>query len=487
MRAPLLSMLMTDFYKIGHIDQYPSGTEYVISNWTARATRVPGVTHTVHFGLQYALKEIDGAFRENFFDVPLVAVLNEYKRVITQTLGVTNPRTDHIAALWKKRYLPIKIYSLPEGSSVPLRVPSVIVVNTDPEFFWVVNFLESILSNYLWKPTTSATTAKRFRKVFEAAAKRAGHTDLSFTDWQGHDFSFRGMSGLDDAVMSGMGHLTSFKGTDTIPAVVAVREYYNTPNMTTIGGSVPATEHSVMCAGSKEDEQETFNRIINEIYPSGIVSVVSDTWDLWNVLTVIIPNLKKSILLRDGKVVIRPDSGDPVKIVTGDDSAACGTPQNRGALSLLWSALGGTQVEGGKTQITNGGIIYGDGISVERAESILSRAIDQGFSPYNVVFGIGSYTYERVTRDEYGHAMKATAIVQYGQLIPIFKDPITDDGLKKSLKGIPGIYGSNGDYHVVEGISLDELENTAMELVYENGKLLIDEDFETIRQRVREV
>lgn len=477
----MLPLWLCDFYKIGHVSQYDQRVRKVISNWTPRSTRT-GTDAVVFFGLQYFLKIIQKEWNDNFFQRPLEEVLTEYRAVLKGTLGLDNPKTDHIEFLHKLGYLPIEIYALPEGSVVNLRVPMLVITNTVPEAFWLPNYMETILSLLLWKSCTSATTAREYRKLFERHALLAGETDLSFIDWQGHDFSMRGMSGREDAILSGMGHLLSFKGTDTIPAIIAAHDYYGADY--SIGGSVPATEHSVMCAGGKENEQETFRRLIEDVYPSGVVSIVSDTWDLWKVINEIVPALKDKILARDGKVVLRPDSGDPVKIMTGDDEASVYTPEGVGALRLLSEAMGVTYTPGGK-MINKAGLIYGDSISLERADAILTRCRKQGFSPYNIVFGIGSYTYEYVTRDTYGFAMKATAVEIDGKIVDIFKDPVTDDGVKKSLKGIPIVKRSVDGFVVTDGGTMDDLNRCAMNKEFKDGVLLFEDRFEDIRTRLK--
>src|SRR5690606_3285764 len=157
-----------------------------------------------------------------------------------------------------------------------------------------------------------------------------------FVDWQGHDFSMRGMAGLEAAELSGAGHLLSFTGTDTIPAIDFMEKYYNAnSDNELIGGSVAATEHSVMSMGQNNAEQDTFERLITEVYPSGIVSIVSDTWDLWKVLTEYLPNLKDKVMARDGKVVIRPDSGDPVDIICGR-AGGIHEADKKGVVQILW-------------------------------------------------------------------------------------------------------------------------------------------------------
>lgn len=476
---------LIDFYKVGHVSQYPSDTQQVWSNWTARSSRVPRQDHVRWFGLQRALKYLDRDWQEHFFGYCWPEVEEPYKELIRATLGVKEPRTDHLEALWKLHYLPLDIWALPEGAKVPLGVPMMVITNTTPDSYWLPNYLETHLSSMLWKPSTSATTASRFRQLFIRHAQQFGEKDLSFVDWQGHDFSYRGMSGLEDALMSGMGHLLSFNGTDTVPAILAAREFYGAP--LNCGGSVPATEHSVMCAGGQEGEFETFKRLITEVYPTGVVSIVSDTWDLWRVLTDFIPRLKDVILARDGRVVIRPDSGDPVKVMAGDSDAPVGTPARAGAIALLAKAMG----TDGRGHINKAGLIYGDGISLERADQILASCFVQGLSPYNVVFGIGSYTYEHVTRDEYNFAMKATAVRRAGRILNIFKKPVTDNFNKASLVGIPLVYehGQNGaerGYFVRDKGRPEELDKCAFRKVYSNGKLLVEESFDQIRKRVRQ-
>ena len=267
-----------------------------------------------------------------------------------------------------------------------------------------------------------------------------------FVQWQGHDFSFRGMSSLESALLSGMGHLLSFTGTDSIPAIDGLEQYYNAnAEEELIGGSVAATEHSVMCSGSKDGELETFKRLITEVYPNGIVSIVSDTWDLWKVCTEYLAELKEIVLQRNGKVVIRPDSGDPVKIICGDADGATDA-ERKGVVELLWDIFGGTTTDKGyKLLDSHIGAIYGDSINLERAEAICEGLKQKGFAS-QLVFGIGSYTYQYNTRDTFGLAMKATYVEINNEGLEIFKNPITDDGTKKSATGLLQVKKENGKY-----------------------------------------
>jgi nicotinamide phosphoribosyltransferase len=484
-------LFLCDFYKVGHISQYPSGVTQVWSNWTARSSRIPGQQSVALVGLRYLIERyLMENFEKEFLLLPKAEVVQEYRQLIQNTLGVTNPRTDHIEALHDLGFLPIKIYAIPEGCSTPLNCPQLVVTNTLPEFFWLPNYLESLLSAILWMPSTSATTARRYRKIFEYYAVKSGEQDLGFIDWQGHDFSFRGMGGLESAILSGLGHLTCFSGTDTIPAIVAANKYYGAS--LSCGGSVPATEHSVMCAGEKDGEFDTFKRLITEVYPSGIVSIVSDTWDLWKVLQSYVPQLKHEILARDGKVVIRPDSGDPVNILCGDPNAQPGDPARWGALRLLERAMGVDAERRGLPMLNKVGAIYGDSITPERAEAILDRTVNElMLSPFNLVFGIGSFTYQYVTRDTYGFAMKATAVRKDGKVVPIFKDPVTDNGTKRSHKGIPAVYrtelstDAKPEFFVQQGVDPEALDDCAFELVFADGKHLVKPTFDQIRKRVR--
>lgn len=327
-------MTLIDGYKFSHLAQYPEGTTKVYSNWTPRESRVPGVDHVTLFGLRYFLAKYLGEEFGAFFATPVDEACEKYQRRLDGYLGPNSVGTAHVRALHKLGTLPIEVRALPEGTSVPLRVPMLTVENTHPGFAWLTNYLETLMSSVLWMPCTSATTGVAMRKVLDAAAKTTGIAP-EFVQWQGHDFSFRGMPGPEAAALSGAGHLLSFTGTDTLPALDLIEGYYGPlPGDYLLGGSVPATEHSVMCAGGELTELDTFGRLLS-LYPTGIVSVVSDTWDLWNVLTVILPQLKERIMAREGKLVIRPDSGDPADIVCGDPKAEPGSPASKGVIELL--------------------------------------------------------------------------------------------------------------------------------------------------------
>ncbi len=476
-------LLLTDGYKLGHREQYPEGTTVVYSNWTPRKSRVEGIDGVVFFGLQYFIKEyLIKRFNQDFFNQPKNSVVSEYKKYVDNYLGVDYD-VSHIEALHDLGYLPIEIKAIPEGTEVPIRVPMFTLVNTKPEFFWLTNYLETLISNIIWQPCTSATIAKQYRKILTKYAVETDTNNLDFISWQGHDFSMRGMSGTESSILSGMGHALAFSGSDTLPVANALESYYNTDvTKELVIGSVNATEHSVMCAGSKDDEIGTFRRLL-QTYPTGILSVVSDTWDLWKVLTEYLPKLKNEILGRDGKLVIRPDSGDPVDIICGCENE---NPSiSKGVIELLWDEFGGTVNEQGyKVLNPKIGAIYGDSITIERATQICERLKEKGFASTNVVLGIGSFTYQYNTRDTFGFAMKATFVEVNGEGREIFKDPITDDGTKKSAKGLIKLHQENGKITFKDQVSKVEEGEGLLQQVFVDGELIIDESLAKIRQRI---
>ena len=454
-----------DGYKLDHLRQYPKGTERIYSNWTARSSRIPGQDEVVFFGLQYFLyKYMMEEMERGFFEKRKDKALDRYSRRVDAYLGPNCVPRDQIAALHELGYMPLRFSALPEGTLVPIRVPHLVVENTLDSFFWLVNYVETIMSSVLWMPSTSATIAYRYRKLLTEYARKTGSA-LDFVDWQGHDFSFRGMPGVEAAALSSAGHLLSFQGTDTIPALDLIESYYFARG---VGGSVPATEHSVMCAGGQEGEAATFDKLLG-LYPAGIVSIVSDTWDLWKVLTEILPSLKEKITAREGKLVIRPDSGDPVKIICGDPDAE--GPARKGVVELLWDVFGGvlTSPEGYRLLNPKVGVIYGDSITYDRCQRICEGLVSKGFSPANMVFGIGSFTYQYNTRDTFGFAMKATWAQVNGEGRDLFKRPVTDDGTKFSATGrLSVVRDQEGKLRVYEKVEGNDPFNL-LRPVWEDG------------------
>ena len=482
------------------------------SNFTPRKSRMKGVDSVVVFGIQhFVLEYLIKQFNKEFFDKSEKPLLEEYQRHCQVDV-------QHLKNLYDLGYLPIEIKALEEGTLCPIGVPMMTITNTHPDFGWLVNYLETLISCMLWQPVTSATIAYEYKKILNKyALETTGSTEG--VQWQGHDFSMRGMSSVESAILSGMGHLLSFTGTDTIPAIYQLESSYNAKGL--IGASVPATEHSVMCMGTKEAEVETFRRLM-KLYPTGILSVVSDTWNLWDVCTKFLPHLKSEIMARDGKLVIRPDSGDPVDIICGlpiefidinkkgkfisiDDGKGFEKQKNvsnseiKGVIELLWDIFGGTVNEQGfKVLDPHIGAIYGDSITLERAEQICERLKAKGFASTNIVLGIGSFTYQYNTRDTFGFAMKATygeidksspeqkaAHIYEYEAREIFKDPITDDGTKKSKKGLLQV-----GYYLSEILECKDQQTWKQEseglltTVFKDGKLVKETSLEDIKKRL---
>lgn len=486
-----IATLLCDFYKVAHREMYPKGTETVYSTWTPRASRVTGIDHVVAFGFQAFLKKLNDIFERDFFSRPKEEVVAEYARTLKFTLGVQNPSTKHIEDLHDLGYLPLEIKALEEGTLVPLRVPVLTIQNTDPRFFWVTNYIETLASSELWQASTSATLAHEYRKLLNKYAKETvGNTD--FVMFQGHDFSMRGMSSLDSAISSGMGHLLAFVGTDTIPAINAAEHYYGANiEKELVGTSIPATEHSIQCTYG--DDMKYLETMLSEVHPNGFVSIVSDGYDFWDVIRRVLPALKDKIMARSGgpvgdRVVIRPDSGDPVLIVCGDPSAPKGSLEYKGAVEALWDIFGGTVTEQGyKVLDSHIGLIYGDAITLRRCEEICERLKAKKFASINCVYGIGSYTYQYNTRDTFGYALKSTLAVINGDEKQIFKDPKTDNGIKKSQKGKVMVFKQNGVITFQDGMSLDaELSVNLLKTVYLNGKLINEQTFADIRKKLAE-
>lgn len=479
------AILMHDAYKSDHRRQYPDNTTKVYSNLTPRISRIPGVNEVVVFGIQYFLMEyLSYRFNETFFEAKKEDVVAQYQRRMDYSLGKGAITTEHISALHELGYLPLEIKALPEGTLCPLRIPLLTITNTHPDFAWLPNFLETILSNVLWHPMTSATIAYTYRKILHGYA-HATSDMLDFVKWQGHDFSMRGQSSFESSLVSGSAHLTSHNGTDTMPAIDWLENFYGADcTKELIGGSVPATEHSVMCLGGQETERETYHRLLTEVYPKGIVSIVSDTWDYWMVLNETIRGLKDVIMKREGKFVVRPDSGDPVKIICGDIGSS-NESIGKGTIEVLWDIFGGTVNSKGFRQLhPSVGVIYGDSITLERCEEICARLAQKRFASTNIVYGIGSYTYQYVTRDTFGFAMKATYGIVNGKPMEIFKDPLTDHGVKKSAKGLLRVDKVDGKIVLRECVSPEEEKGGLLDTVFLNGEITKRTTLCEIRSRI---
>jgi len=495
-----IPFLLCDFYKLSHRAQYPEGTETVYTTWIPRGTRIPEIQDgVVAFGFQgFTYQFLMDYMQDNFFDRPIEDIVREYKEFIHSTLGEEDTDTSHIEAIHQLGYLPLEIKAVPEGTIVPFGMPMMLVENINvegyPSFYWLTNFLETMMSAELWHPATAATISRRYRQIgTKWAMKTNGNTDhLGF---QFHDFSMRGMMGIEGATKSGAAHLISFQGTDTIPGIMYLRDNYGADyTKELVGASIPATEHSVMSAYG-QDEKETFKRLINVVYPTGLVSVVSDTYDFWGNIENTIPAIKDDIMARDGKLVIRPDSGNPVEVIVGKPDAD-NEFERKGLVECLWDIFGGEVNDlGYKILDSHIGAIYGDSITPERAEAILAGLEAKGFAASNIVFGIGSFSFQYTTRDTFNMAMKATHTIINGVEKMIFKEPKTDSS-KKSLRGRVVVWKDKDGVicmqdnltttteKELEAKLLAEGNELLMQTIYKNGQAYNAQTLSEIRSRL---
>ncbi len=496
---PTQTLAQTDSYKLSHRGFLDPRTEYIYSNITARACKylpVPKDTYdekAVVFGLQYFIKDyLIREWNEAFFGQPRDKVIARFKRRCDTFLGPGALSMSHFEALHDLGYLPISIKALPEGARVNMRVPFFTIINTHPDFAWLTNYLETVISCETWKPITTATIAFELRKMVNRfALETVGNA--SGVEFTCHGFEYRGMSGRHDSAISSAGHLLSFWGTDTLPAVDTLEDYYGADaTKELIACSVPASEHSVSSLGTAlTGELAFFRKAITQDYPTGIVSLVSDTYDFWRVVTEFATDLKPDILARKpnalglAKVVFRPDSGNPLHIICGDPNAYPGTPEHKGAIECLWDIFGGTTTEKGyKLLHERVGLIYGDSCSPTMIRSILEALRAKGFASTNCVFGVGSFTYNYLSRDCLGIAIKATWAQVAGVGHDIYKDPKTDDGLKKSARGLLRVDKVGNDYVLVDRVTREQEQGGELREIFRDGKLLHETTLAEIRSRI---
>jgi nicotinamide phosphoribosyltransferase len=461
-----------DFYKSGHKYQMEPGTSHLYEGWTPRATRVEDCSFVIAVGLQAALHYDFGILaKETFFDQPKKKILDSYQRRMDRSIG---PGLDirHIGDLHELGYLPLEFWALPEGTRVPHKVPIFTVENTHPDFAWLPGYAEDLLSSRLWIPSTTAATAYQYKQMFTNWARLTGG-NANFVPFQAHDFSFRGHTSPESAAMSGLGHLVFFDGTDMVPSLDIIDDIY--AGDAQYGKSIPATEHMVMCLGGKNHEFETYQRLLDQ-YPSGHIGIVSDTWHLWNVIENYLPRLKPQIMNRAGTLVLRPDSGNPVHILTGDDREKRDYRVRQGVVELLWNQFPGSwnhkQFKEVDSHIS---CIYGDSITLDRGNKICQRLANKGFASTNWVAGVGSYTYQYVTRDTHGFALKATWARNKGEERFMSKDPITDDGVKRSASGRMAVISEDGPLKLVDGLYEEEQRNykgNHLQPVWKDSKFL---------------
>ena len=505
------ALYYVDAYKVGHRAMLAPGTTRLYGNWIPRSVKYApkGVSKIVSFGQQLTWRWLHDIFQENFFNLPKEEAM-QFGKDMSMMLMI--PYDDaHFGDLYDLGYLPMKVKALPEGIETKPNIVHMSFINTVDGFAWLVLYLETIVSCLAWKPATAASIALQYRRNLTEWVMKTDPANAWLIPYLAHDFSARGLN-PHDMLAVGLGHATSFRGSDTIITIPAARYYYGEPMDEVVINSVNASEHSVTCTGifyyEKQLRNGQANEAIQEYYsfdapcegsveepdykaiaewlnlrdwlkrfPTGILSVVSDTFDLWKLITYILPRLKDQIMAREGKLVIRPDSGDPVDIISGLNSREGSTqtsdaPYWKGVIELLWDIFGGTvNDQGCKVLDPHIGAIYGDSITLERQISIYERLLAKDFACTNIVLGVGSFTYQFNTRDTFGYAAKGAWFEANGEEFDIFKDPITDDGTKKSLKGRCAVHqDADGEYYVKVQCTEEEENEGLLQVIYEDGK-----------------
>lgn len=452
-------ILNSDSYKYSQYNQYPEGTEYVYSYIESRGGKYD---ETVFLGLQAFIKE--------YLEEPVtLEMINEAEAIITAH-GEPFYREG-----WKyivdayNGYLPVEIKAVPEGSVVPVGNALVTIVNTDPKCWWLTSFLETALLRAVWYPTTVATNSREIKKVILDALNRTGTpADIAF---KLHDFGARGVSSLESAGLGGMAHLVNFMGTDTVESLLFARRYYGADMA---GFSVPAMEHSTVTSWGREGEVDSYRNMVKKNgNAGGIVSAVSDSYDIFNACRLWGTELKQDVLDSGATLVVRPDSGHPASVVL-----ECAI--------ILAAHFGTTKNEKGYDVLNNVRILQGDGINIDSIREILDYLESAGFSADNVVFGQGGALLQIVNRDDQKFAMKCSAVRVNGEWRDVFKDPITDSG-KRSKKGrVTLIRGFNGEIRTDRIEHFDEhFENECLETVFNNGVLVKEYSFEEVRANAK--
>ena len=494
--------LMCDFYKIVHRDMINQKMTKSMSYYTPRMSRVKRWDKVVMFGLQMFCKTwLIDYFNENFFEVPEEEIVADYQRVLDNSFGKGIYNTTSIVELHRLGYLPLEIIALPEGTLVPIHVPMFGITNTHPDFAWLPQALESLISAEMWYPQITATVGKTYRDIVDKYYGLTCEDDIPRAKALG-SFDFRGDQGLDAALKAAAGWCMSFVNTATVPAIPYLEKMFGADcTKEPVAYGAVSTEHFVMCSNFAVDgDEETFLRkMLTELYPNTSFSAVLDSYDYWNVIDNILPKLHDEIMAHNGCMLMRGDSGDCVEVVTK-------------TVFKLWEQFGGTvNSKGFKVLDPHVKAIYGDSITVQRCEQIYEILMQNGFACSNVALGVGSFSMHCIeeveemtlttedgqkcvgrttllkpfTRDTFSSCIKACYAEIDGKEYPIFKDP-KEGGFKKSQKGLCYVYrDDNGELAYRDGyVGSDIPEGNLLETVFKDGKLVKEYTLSDIRNRL---
>ncbi len=484
MNKAIHPMLLCDFYKTVHSDMINPKMTKSMSYYTPRMSRVNRWDKVVMFGVQMFCKTwLIDYFNENFFALDEEEVVSEYTRVLDATLGKGIYGTEKIRKLHRLGYLPIEIIALPEGTMVPVHVPMFGITNTHDDFAWLPQALESLISAEMWYPQITATVGKTYRDIVNKYYEQTVEDSVPRAKALGA-FDFRGDMCVDAALKAGAGWCLSFLLTATVPAIPYLERMFNCDctKEPVAYGSV-STEHFVMCSNYAVDGDEiTFLRkMLTELYPNTSFSCVLDSYDYWNVIDNILPQLHDEILAHNGCMLMRGDSGDCVEVVTK-------------TVFKLWEQFGGTiNSKGYKVLDPHVKAIYGDSITVQRCEEIFEILKNNGFACSNVALGVGSFSMHCIeednmlkpfTRDTFSSCIKACYAEVDGKCYPVFKNP-KEGGFKKSQKGLCFVYEEDGVLKYKDEYTREDIpDGNLLVPVFRDGKMLIDYTLDEIRQRL---
>lgn len=447
----------TDSYKLSHYNQYPEGTEYVSSYVEPRKTWGQ-IDKVMFFGLQIELAKLAG-------EVVTQAMLDEAAPLLkAHGFDIFVEGWQYIIDEHNGR-LPILIEALPEGTLAPTSIPQLRIENTDPKCFWLVSYLETRLLRAVWYPSSVASLS--FYVMNEIRARLAvTDGDTAGAEFKLHDFGARGVTCFDAAGIGGAAHLVSSLGTDTIAGLVFTRNFYGADMA---GFSIPASEHSTMTAAGEEGELGQMRRFLQK-NPDGIIACVSDSYDLMRAVKDYWGGaLKDDILARDGVLVIRPDSGDPLEIVPD-------------VIEALMAKFGYSLTKQGYRILPEKvRVIQGDGVNKDSIVQIMDVMIERGLAIGNIAFGMGGGLLQKIDRDSFGYAMKASAVYYDGTWHDVFKDPITAKGSKTSKKGKQGVMRTDSGAYVARPAANIPKGAEALSCVFLDGEIKQVQTFEQVR------
>ena len=448
----------TDSYKLSHWLQYPPETQETFFYLESR-----GGLHnkTVFFGLQAILKVL--------MATPIThAMVDEVAEVAKWHGEPFNAEGFHKMVDRYHGKWPVRIRAVREGTVVPTGQVLMTMQSTDPEFYWIPSYLEPQIMR-VWYTTTVASISWHIKQAIRVALRETSDDPEAVLPFKLHDFGSRGVSSRESAALGGVAHLVNFLGTDTVMALRAAKCFYHEDQA---GFSIPAAEHSTITSWGREREREAYRNMLRTFgKPGALLSVVSDSYDIYNAIDVEWAALKDEIIASGATVVIRPDSGDPVSVVTK-------------CLEKLDAVFGSTLNKKGYKVLNHVRLIQGDGVNPDSINEIIASVISKGFSIDNVAFGMGGALLQKCDRDTQKFALKCSAARINGEWVDVFKDPVTDTD-KRSKKGLLTLlrHYETGEYRSAHPDEADTKWVDVLHTIFENGELVREWTLKEVRSR----